>query len=323
MSAPLVSVMITTYNRGAQVGGTIESVLAQTYRDFELVIVNNGSTDDTKDVLEKWASEDARIRIFHQENLHMVGGRNSCIRHSKGDFLAIIDSDDFWYPKKLEIQVEAMARSSKVGMTCTDFDAVSNGTVVEAKALKNSYHNWLRFKANGDLFKNVAQVKGCEYAWGEIFSELLLGNLALPSSMMMSRQAIDASGFLLPGFGGLGEDFEYGLRISRKFDIGFIDSPLVRYTVGDPSQLSGGLKQQVGIAESYLKIFDDYVSKHRPEIAQSDSVLKKHRAETLLWVGRALLQVGRKGEARARFIESLKLNPTQKTAYKQVIKTLI
>lgn len=323
MSLPLVSALMTTYNRGSKIGATIESVLAQTYSNLELVVVNNGSTDNSSEVLEQWARRDARIRVFHQENLQMAGGRNATLRHARGEYLAIIDSDDFWYPEKVALQVEAFSRSQAIGLVCTDFDNVASGKTLQKRALKGSYLNWQRYPRNADLFENIGSVGGCEFAWGSIFSGFLFGNLALPSSVMISRKAVEWAGEFRYDYKALGEDFEYALRISRHYEIGFIDGPLVRYTVGSADQLSGGLKQQVGIARAYLDIYDEYVSKYRDEIRTSDRDLKRHRARTLAWLGSALLQVGEKSIARARLIESLKLDPTRKQVYKQLAKTFL
>lgn len=323
MSSPLVSVLMTTYNRGSKIGPTIESILAQTYRNFELVIVNNGSTDDSRAILDAWASRDSRIKVFHQENLQMAGGRNATLRHARGEYFAIIDSDDFWSPEKIELQVESFSRSTTLGLVCTDFDCVTSGKIVQTRALKTTYLNWQNFPTHADLFKNIDRIRGIEFAWGPVFSEMLFGNLALPSSVMISRVAAQKAGFLLNRYASLGEDYEYTLRISKDWDIGFLDAPLVQYTVGSGDQLSGSVDQQVGIAQAYLDIFDEYVSMFRDRIRFSDLELKKHRAKTLSWVGASLAQVGRKAEARSLLIQSLKFDLSRKATYKELIKTLI
>lgn len=105
---PLVSIIIPTYNRSKLLRQAIASVLAQTYQDFELIIVDDGSTDDTKSVIE--AIPDDRIRYIWQENQQRCAARNTGIAAAQGEYLAFLDSDDLWLPRKLELQLDAIDR---------------------------------------------------------------------------------------------------------------------------------------------------------------------------------------------------------------------
>ena len=101
---PLVSVIITTYNRCAMVGDAIESVLKQDFLDYEIIVVDDGSTDDTEDALRKYS----QINYFYQENQGISRARNQGLALSQGEFVCFLDSDDFWLPKKLSVQVKVM-----------------------------------------------------------------------------------------------------------------------------------------------------------------------------------------------------------------------
>ncbi|MBM2835200.1 MAG: glycosyl transferase [Candidatus Brocadiaceae bacterium] len=95
-----VSVVIPTYNRAPYVIMAIESVLAQSYQDYEIIVVDDGSTDGTRDVLEPYRD---RIRYMYQDNKGVSAARNTGIQESRGEWIAFLDSDDEWLPNKLEI----------------------------------------------------------------------------------------------------------------------------------------------------------------------------------------------------------------------------
>ena len=103
---PKVSVIIPTYNRSLSVREAIESVLAQTYRDFELIVVDDGSADNTPSVLGSFGE---RIRGIRQANAGVSAARNAGIRAAKGEWVAFLDSDDLWVPQKLERQMAGVA----------------------------------------------------------------------------------------------------------------------------------------------------------------------------------------------------------------------
>ena len=116
---PKVSVIIPTYNRAHLIGRSIQSVLNQTYQDFEIIIVDDGSTDDTEDVIRNF--NDSRIiYIRHKENKGPSAARNTGIKASKGEFIAFQDSDDEWFPEKLDKQIEAFEMNPGFGIIYTD-----------------------------------------------------------------------------------------------------------------------------------------------------------------------------------------------------------
>src|SRR5271165_7143352 len=102
MSAPLISVVIPTYNYGRYVPQAVESVLAQTFKDFEIIVVDDGSTDDTPQQLEPYQD---RIRVHKQANQGVSAARNAGVRLARAALVAFLDADDVWHPRKLEIQM--------------------------------------------------------------------------------------------------------------------------------------------------------------------------------------------------------------------------
>lgn len=114
---PLVSIIIPVYNSKRWIGRTLASALAQTYRRIEIVVVDDGSTDDTADIVEAIAARDKRVRLFRRPHAGVSATRNFGISQARGELIAPLDSDDLWLPEKLARQVAAMlAASSKVGL---------------------------------------------------------------------------------------------------------------------------------------------------------------------------------------------------------------
>src|SRR5687767_14566662 len=117
MTAPTVSVVIPTYNYGRYVGDAIDSALAQTRPPDEVVVVDDGSTDDTPDRLAAYGD---RIRVVRQTNQGLSAARNAGIRAAHGDWVAFLDSDDAFHPRKLELQLGALARRPELRLLATD-----------------------------------------------------------------------------------------------------------------------------------------------------------------------------------------------------------
>lgn len=120
-----VSVIIPTYNRAKFIKDAIESVLNQTYKNFEIIVIDDGSTDNTREILAQYGK---KIKVLTQENKGAPAARNKGIREAKGEYLAFLDSDDIWYPLKLEKQIKVMEQT-KAGFVHTaryEVDVVNN-----------------------------------------------------------------------------------------------------------------------------------------------------------------------------------------------------
>lgn len=136
----MVSVIIPTYNRADKIKPAVESVLNQTYTDFELIIVDDGSTDNTKDVIE--SINDSRIRYVYQENAGACSARNNGIICSKGEYIAFHDSDDIWHKDKLEKQMNALLQSRADIVCCRLNKKYPDGTIkLKPKQMKQGFMN--------------------------------------------------------------------------------------------------------------------------------------------------------------------------------------
>jgi glycosyltransferase involved in cell wall biosynthesis len=124
MDSPRISVLLPVYNDEKYVGAAVESILRQSFRDFELVIVNDGSTDDTPAILESLAEADDRIRLYHQENRGVSGTRNRLIELARGQFIANMDGDDISAADRLEVQIDYLRRHPEVDLVGTQMEYI-------------------------------------------------------------------------------------------------------------------------------------------------------------------------------------------------------
>lgn len=210
MASPLVSVIIPTYNRAALVVEAVASVLAQTWTDYELLVVDDGSTDGTQEVLAPYRD---RLRLLRRpENRGVSAARNLGARESRGQWLAFLDSDDLWLPAKLTRQLQWLAAHPAVQIAQTEELWLRHGRRVNPKK---------RHRKQG----------------GRIFLPSLHLCLVSPSAVMVRRELfLEAGGFdeSLPAC----EDYDLWLRLSWQYDIGLIPEPLVIKRGGHPDQLS-------------------------------------------------------------------------------------
>ncbi|WP_114937662.1 glycosyltransferase family 2 protein [Mucilaginibacter endophyticus] len=116
----LISILMPAYNAGKYIEASILSVLKQSYTDWELIIINDGSTDNTKEIVERYSKEDSRIKLINQVNQKMAAARNNGIKNSKGAWIAFLDSDDLWEPEKLSLQIQASKEYPTAGVIYSD-----------------------------------------------------------------------------------------------------------------------------------------------------------------------------------------------------------
>lgn len=194
-----VSVVIPAYNAEQFIADTVRSVLDQTYQDFEIIVVDDGSRDGTVAALEPFGS---RVRLHRQNNAGVARARNAGAQLATGSWIAFLDADDLWLPEKLEKQL----MSSEAPMTFTDrFNIGDRGDLPE-------------------LQSRVTPMEG-----GDIFVPLLReGNFITNTSVMIRRELFERLGGFFTGLNGT-EDWDLWIRVAERQQIGFIDEPLVKY----------------------------------------------------------------------------------------------
>lgn len=209
-----VSVIIPTYNRAAKVTRAISSVLDQTFNDFELIVVDDGSVDDTNETLAGF--HDRIIVIRHEKNLGVSAARNSGIKVSQSPLIAFLDSDDYWLPGKLEAQVRYFKENPEAVVCQTEEMWVRNGVRV------NPWNKHL--KPTGDVFER--SLKLC---------------VVSPSAVMIRQEIFDEVGLFDEDF-PVCEDYDLWLRIACRHPIQLINKFFLVKEGGHPDQLSSMLK---------------------------------------------------------------------------------
>lgn len=215
---PKVSVIIPTYNRAEYLSRTINSVLKQTFSDWELLIVDDGSADNTFDVVKEFTDKDERIKYFYQKN---SGGpsspRNTGLEKAQGEFIAFLDSDDEWFPEKLQKQIDFFTNNQnpKLGVLAC-FVYVKENKTGELTLKKDNY-----FKGN-------------------VINKLVNNNFLFTSSCVMTKLSILKEIGLFDLQFKVGEDWDIWLRISEAgYEFDFVPEYLVNYFVHDKNTYYG------------------------------------------------------------------------------------
>jgi len=207
-----ISVIIPTYNRKDALIRAIDSVLSQTYTDFELIIVDDGSTDDTSLMFKDNDNENGKIKYIYQENGGVSKARNTGIKFAKGDFIAFLDSDDEWLPKKLEKQVDFLKKNKNIKICHTNEIWIKNGLRINQHNKHKKYGGW-------------------------IYQKSLYLCLISPSAVIIHKSIFEDVGMFNEEFKA-GEDYDLWLRITPYYEIGFLDDFLIKKYGGHEDQLS-------------------------------------------------------------------------------------
>jgi glycosyltransferase involved in cell wall biosynthesis len=206
---PRVSIIIPTYNRKAFVSQAVESVLAQSYEDYELIVVDDGSTDGTRKALQRY---EKRLLYLSQANQGVSAARNNGLTYAQGEFVAFLDSDDLWLPKKLAVQIAFMDRHPGAQICYTDEIWIRRGVRVNPKKRHAKYD-------------------------GEIYPHCLSLCIISPSSALMRRGLFVQVGGFDPGL-PVCEDYDLWLRVAARYPVYFIPQRLIVKRGGHPDQLS-------------------------------------------------------------------------------------
>lgn len=190
---PRVSVIIPAYNAAALLGPTLQTTLASQFDDLEIVVVNDGSRDQTAEVA---ASYGPRVRVISQNNAGMSASRNRGIAESDSEFIALLDSDDIWHPAKLRLQIAALDAHPDHGFCFTEFSSWHG----------EDCNSWLAEHRTGQLDTTLS---------GWIYHKMILTNWALPSSVVLRRSLWDTLGPFLCADHQT-DDWEYFVRASRE-----------------------------------------------------------------------------------------------------------
>lgn len=265
-----MSVVLPTYNRANLLGRAIQSVLNQTYRNFELIIVDDGSKDDTDEVISRF--RDPRlIFLQHKSNLGGAAARNTGINKSQGEYIAFLDSDDLWLEEKLEKQIELIGKAPHhIGVV---------------------YTGMLRFEGNQIKYYPPPEVKVIDH---NIHHQLLKKNFIGTPATLVRRECFQSVGMFDERLPRL-QEWELWIRVSAEYDFLFIDQPLVKTYQVDNS-IS---KNQAALISARKIIIGKHLEKFR-------NVSRDVLAEQYYRLSFALINQGREREGRKYLRKGIK-----------------
>lgn len=278
--SPRVSIVMPTYNSSAHVEAALRSILQQTYPDYEIIVVDDGSDDNTLDIVRAVAPG---ARVFKQPHGGAAAARNRGIRESNGEFVAFQDSDDLWHPTKLEKQIAAMDSVPSVGMVMCGHKALTS----DGERTSWSGANKSKLLVEGDSVLNI----------------FLNSGVATPS-VVVRRAVLDEVGLFEEQL-QVGEDENLWLRIAYKFPIESVDEILITVRVHDRS-LTGSRQDLAACVEEHLKLLQEKYTGIRERIA---AVVPTRMSGIHFGAGEVQFAQGEYERADASFAEGLKWRP--------------
>jgi glycosyltransferase involved in cell wall biosynthesis len=238
---PLVSVVIPTYNRAATIGASLESVFRQDYPNLEIIVVDDGSKDDTGRVMEPYVAKG--VRYLRQENRGAPAARNAGVERASGELIAFLDSDDAWEPNKISAQVRCLRESfPETALVYTGMKKVDQ---------------------NGALLGYKTPSKR-----GSIYIDLLKDNVVGSTSTALVKASVvrEVGGFDTALRSR--QDLDLWLRIAKKYSIDYVADPLVIYSV-HTDRISSNMDSKIQGSERVLDKYFDDIRKH-------PSILSEH-----------------------------------------------
>ncbi|MDI6788821.1 MAG: glycosyltransferase, partial [Planctomycetota bacterium] len=260
-SKPVVSVIIPTYNSDKYLAEAIESALDQTYKNLEIIVVDDGSTDNTRELVKQYES---KIHYIYQENQERSAARNTGIKYSRGKYLQFLDADDIILPEKLELQVDFLENNLDYAVVYSDI------------------------RSFNDFDRTKLTPKNCKFYSGNILKELLRDNFISVHPALIRRLCIDKVGLFQVRF-NLCEDWDFWLRVAYAgYKFYYMDKVLALYRWHGDNTCSDYLKLARARLE-VIKSVDNYISS---ENIKKDLGVRKELAFRQWNLGRVLIQHG-------------------------------
>lgn len=288
---PLVSVVIATYNMSKYLPSAIQSALNQTYKNIEILVIDDGSTDSTREAMAAF-EEEQRVTYLLQQNKGQASAKNHGIRKATGDYIAFLDADDTWEPEKLELQVPVLMASRSVGLV------YSRLAYIDENGIKQGV-------LNDRLFR------------GRISGPLLIENFIAFGSCLVRRECFELLGRFKENV-RMGIDYDLWLRFSTRYEFDYVDRPLLNYRVwgGQMSKnCKGRYENGIAIMNKFLADFPDVVDK---------STQNEAWAHTYLGFGRCMYSIDQRiGPALRLYAIALRHKPGYIPAWKAIIATVL
>ena len=226
---PLVSVVIPAYNCAAYIDRTIDSVWNQNDSNIEIIVVDDGSTDATAEVLARYGD---RIRVHRQENQGVAAARNQALALARGSWIAFLDADDAWRPHRLNVGRLAQSRWSDAALIFSSFRLVDpDDACLVGDAITSYYRVFDRYKLRwAEILEPATPLSwgsgSCGAHIGDGFASLFLGNFIKTSTVLVRRSALDSVGVFDTSL-STEEDYDLWLRLAKRYAMVYVDAPLV------------------------------------------------------------------------------------------------
>lgn len=292
---PLVSVIVPAYNAEATIAAAIESILGQTYRDFEVIVVDDGSTDKTPEIVA--SLQDERVHYIYQQNAERAVARNRGIAEAKGEYLAFLDADDQWLERKLEKQLALFENNQEIGLVYCDlyyFDSLTDKDIAQYSRKYSKLHR------------------------GMVLPELLRFCFIQSPTPMIRRSVLEDREWFDPELPPI-EDWDLWLRITAKSLVNFVPEPLARYRFHD--YLDNWRKSPEALLTKTLRIYNKLSALFPEESQRRKSSFARGRALGYYNYGLALMLNGKFEKARQGLFRSLKLDPMFLKVYIRILQT--
>jgi glycosyltransferase involved in cell wall biosynthesis len=283
METPKVSVIMPAYNAGRYIRESLDSIFAQTYKTYEVIVVDDGSTDETQSILKEYPG----VRCLYIHRRGPAAARNIGIRNSDGEFIAFLDSDDIWLPEKLAKQVKEMIDDPETGLLFTENSFFNQAGII------SGYLDKRKRLMEGDIVQNIFWKSGI-----------------VTPTVMVRRKVFDQVGYFEEGL-ICSEDDNMWMRIANQTKVSLLDEQLVLVRVRDNSlsktkgNIFSGVKAHLALLESKY-----------PELREKLGKLVEMKHAVLNTAqGLMLLDLNKRREARQEFLEAIRYRPMSASNY--------
>jgi len=292
MTMPLVSVIMPAWNQERFIGDAVKSVVRQDFKDLELIIVDDGSTDTTRRIIELCAGQDSRIRVlFHDRNLGIAKSCNDGIEAAAGKFIALIDSDDVWAPDKLTKQLAVIGRDE-------DVIVWSEGELIDqtGQSIGKTFSDYIGKngeRKSGVLWRNFLQRGSYINNSTVLYKRQILGDIRYDEKLIA-----------VP-------DFRFFLELARHHRFYYISEPLAKNRIHDANSFMGSnpgaRKRKLVGRREYCSVVDDALRRYGDEIEPGGRA-GLYRSLSGFYYG-----LGEKRESLRCFFQSVASNPVDRT----------
>jgi glycosyltransferase involved in cell wall biosynthesis len=287
-----VTVVIPVFNGERYIHTALNSVFAQTYRDYEIICVDDGSTDGSATLLKQYGE---RIRIVGQRNAGQSAARNVGVSQARGEYIAFLDQDDLWYPSKIKAQVAVLDDQPDVVLVHCDFD---------------------RIDARGDILQQGVGMSERASALVSAMGQLIDEALIFPSAMMIRKNAYNRIGGFDHGLRGF-EDFDLIARLKQEGQFVMVPERGMAWRFhGEGFNRTGGI-DVIRSRERFLNRMQELYAKNRTK----ETIVKSMLADCYSDWGILEVRRGKTRQGRVKLMQSLRCNPTKFRTYSRLLRS--